>query len=128
MELFCLQDAVASWGHEYIRSLSGEIGDEYHARREKEESVQDLLDLVAQIVPFHMTHNAGLMSPEALKFCHACTIVLTYTDSLQRGSYVDMHACLFSTCCSTSGAAGVSCQIWRLASHSAHPQISRSGG
>ncbi len=60
MELFCLQDAVASWGHEYIRSLSGEIGDEYHARREKEESVQDLLDLVAQIVPFHMTHNAGL--------------------------------------------------------------------
>ena len=62
MALFPLQDAVASWGHEYIRSLSGEIGDEYHARREKDESVQDLLDLVAQIVPFHMTHNAGLTS------------------------------------------------------------------
>ena len=26
--------------------------------------MQDLLDLVAQIVPFHMTHNAGVMSAE----------------------------------------------------------------
>ena len=90
--------------------------------------MQDLLDLVAQIVPFHMTHNAGLMSPEALKFCRAWMIVLTYTDPLQCGSYVDMHSCLFSTCCTTSGAAGVSCQIWRLASHSAHPEITCSGG
>ena len=53
------QEDVASWGHEYIRSLSGEIGEEYHARREKGEDVDDLLGLVAQIVPFHMTHNAG---------------------------------------------------------------------
>lgn len=54
-----VQDGVSSWGHEYIRSLSGEIGEEYHARREKSEGVDDLLGLVAQIVPFHMTHNAG---------------------------------------------------------------------
>ena len=53
------QEDVASWGHEYIRSLSGEIGEEYHVRREKGENVEDLLGLVAQIVPFHMTHNAG---------------------------------------------------------------------
>ena len=55
----CVQEDVATWGHEYIRSLSGEIGEEYHMRREKGESVEDLLGLVAQIVPFHMTHNAG---------------------------------------------------------------------
>lgn len=54
-----MQEDVASWGHEYIRSLSGEIGEEYHVRREKGENVEDLLGLVAQIVPFHMTHNAG---------------------------------------------------------------------
>ena len=54
-----VQEDVASWGHEYIRSLSGEIGEEYHVRREKGENVEDLLGLVAQIVPFHMTHNAG---------------------------------------------------------------------
>ena len=41
-----MQEDVASWGHEYIRSLSGEIGEEYHARREKDESVEDLLGLV----------------------------------------------------------------------------------
>ncbi len=54
-----MQDGVSSWGHEYIRSLSGEIGEEYHVRRETGKGVDDLLSLVAQIVPFHMTHNAG---------------------------------------------------------------------
>lgn len=77
-----MQEDVASWGHEYIRSLSGEIGEEYHARREKDESVEDLLALVAQIVPFHMTHNAGdlllnclevFMLPTAVQLGHALT-------------------------------------------------------
>ncbi len=54
-----LQDEVRTWGHEYVRSLSGEIGEEYDARREKEEPVEDLLELVATIVPYHMSHNAG---------------------------------------------------------------------
>lgn len=39
--------------------MSGEIGEEYDARREKEEPVNDLLELVATIVPYHMSHNAG---------------------------------------------------------------------
>lgn len=50
---------MGSWGHEYVRSLSGEIGEEYQARREQEASVDDLLELVSQIVPYHMSHNAG---------------------------------------------------------------------
>lgn len=53
------QAEAGLWGHEYVRSLSGEIGEEYHARREAEELVEDLLELVSQIVPYHMSHNAG---------------------------------------------------------------------
>eukprot|EP01118_Nematostelium_gracile_P000182 TRINITY_DN1017_c0_g1_i1.p1 TRINITY_DN1017_c0_g1~~TRINITY_DN1017_c0_g1_i1.p1 ORF type:complete len:876 (+),score=310.73 TRINITY_DN1017_c0_g1_i1:43-2670(+) len=47
-----------SWGHEYVRSLSGEIAREFDDRRTKEESVDDLYQLVDEIVPFDMQHNA----------------------------------------------------------------------
>ncbi|PNH02258.1 26S proteasome non-ATPase regulatory subunit 2 1B [Tetrabaena socialis] len=53
------------WGHEYIRHLSGEIAEEYRVRREADAAapVEDLMTLVKQIVPYHMTHNA---EPEAV--------------------------------------------------------------
>ena len=51
---------MGSWGHEYVRNIAGEIGQEYAARREAEKPVDDLLELVAQIVPYHMSHNAGM--------------------------------------------------------------------
>lgn len=40
------------------RNLAGEIGEEWEARSGKGESVEDLLALVKQIVPYHMGHNA----------------------------------------------------------------------
>lgn len=52
---------IASWGHEYVRSLSGEISEEYNARMEStEEDVDsdDLMTLVDDIIPFQMSHNA----------------------------------------------------------------------
>lgn len=77
----CAQGEVGLWGHEYVRSLSGEIGEEYHARREAEEPVEDLLELVSQIVPYHMSHNAGathflmgtLACPHHVQHMQACT-------------------------------------------------------
>jgi len=53
------QAEVGLWGHEYVRNIAGEIGQEYAARREREAPVDDLLELVADIVPYHMSHNAG---------------------------------------------------------------------
>lgn len=50
---------LETWGHEYMRHLAGEIAEEYKVRHEKEQPVDDLLHLVRQIVPYHMTHNAG---------------------------------------------------------------------
>lgn len=59
------QDNLNSWGHEFVRSLAGEIGQEYNQRivdsgadPESDEPFQDLLKMVNVIVPFHLTHNA----------------------------------------------------------------------
>lgn len=64
-------DSPHSWGHEYVRHLCGEIGQEYTARMEKETDkdgmettpdVSDIMKLVKEIVPFLMSSNA---EPEA---------------------------------------------------------------
>ncbi|KAL6570700.1 26S proteasome non-ATPase regulatory subunit 2 A [Orobanche gracilis] len=54
---------IGSWGHEYVRNLAGEIAQEYAKRQSEETSFDDLMDLVVQIVAFHMKHNA---EPEAV--------------------------------------------------------------
>jgi len=55
-------DEMASWGHEYIRHLAMELGDEYHAREEGETPLNatndELMSLADQIVPFFLSHNA----------------------------------------------------------------------
>jgi 26S proteasome regulatory subunit N1 len=58
------EENLGSWGHEFVRSLAGEIGQEYNQRvidgadPEKDEPFEDLLKFVKVIVPFHLTHNA----------------------------------------------------------------------
>ncbi|KAK6785144.1 hypothetical protein RDI58_018599 [Solanum bulbocastanum] len=72
------QGEIGSWGHEYVspfwhlkywltdyfyRNLAGEISQEYVKRQSEEASIDDLMELVQQIVAFHMKHNA---EPEAV--------------------------------------------------------------
>lgn len=52
------KEGLTSWGHEYIRNIAGEIGEEFKERTEKSADVGDLLSLVEEIVPFNMQHNA----------------------------------------------------------------------
>lgn len=58
------EENLGSWGHEFVRSLAGEIGQEYNQRvldgadPETDEPFEDLLKFVYVIVPFHLTHNA----------------------------------------------------------------------
>jgi len=49
---------IGSWGHEFIRHLSGEISTEWDKRTEANANVDELQNLVNQIVPFNMQHNA----------------------------------------------------------------------
>jgi 26S proteasome regulatory subunit N1 len=53
----CVFYCVSS-GHEYVRHLSGEIGKEYDKRTVENKSVNDLVKLVDQIVPFFLSTNA----------------------------------------------------------------------
>ncbi|XVF02046.1 hypothetical protein REPUB_Repub04eG0142400 [Reevesia pubescens] len=54
---------IGSWGHEYVRNLAGEIAQEYMKRQSEEAPIEDLMELVQQIVAFHMKYNA---EPEAV--------------------------------------------------------------
>lgn len=57
---YCLQGSklnLVSWGHEYLRCLSGQIGTQYQSRIEKSESANDILSLVDQIIPEFINHN-----------------------------------------------------------------------
>ncbi|KAE9592999.1 hypothetical protein Lal_00028985 [Lupinus albus] len=54
---------IGSWGHEYVRNLAGEIAQEYAKRQSDESPIDELMELVQQIVAFHMKHNA---EPEAV--------------------------------------------------------------
>ena len=77
---------ISSWGHEYVRYLSGEIAEEYNRRlldsvEEESEIMDDLLCLVDDIVPFQMSHNAEaeavdlLMEVQQLKKLVDCSVV-----------------------------------------------------
>ena len=64
--LYCLQGSrknLVKWGHEYLRYLAGQIGKEYDARVAKNESMDDIFQLVDQIIPEFIDHNE---EPEAV--------------------------------------------------------------
>lgn len=49
---------LVSWGHEYVRHLALEIGQDYQRRTTDEEDPQDLIDLARSLVPYFLSHNA----------------------------------------------------------------------
>ena len=54
---------LVTWGHEYLRALAGQIGAEYDRLSDENESTDDLLKLVDQIIPEFINHNE---EPEAV--------------------------------------------------------------
>jgi 26S proteasome regulatory subunit N1 len=56
--LLAKSDDLGSWGHEYIRHLALEIGQEYQNRLTDDKEVQDLVDLAISLVPYFLSHNA----------------------------------------------------------------------
>lgn len=49
---------LGSWGHEYIRHLALEIGQDYNRKTMEDEDTQELLDLARTLVPHFLSHNA----------------------------------------------------------------------
>jgi 26S proteasome regulatory subunit N1 len=56
--LLSKSDNLGAWGHEYIRHLALELGQEYQNRLTDEKEVQDLVDLALSLVPYFLSHNA----------------------------------------------------------------------
>ena len=56
--LLTKSEDLSSWGHEYIRHLALEIGQEYQDRLNQDKDVQDLTDLALTLVPYFVKHNA----------------------------------------------------------------------
>lgn len=85
-------DNLGSWGHEFVRSLAGEIGQEYGARvlkgadPELDEPFADILTMVHSIVPFHITHNAEAEAVDLLIEVQRLKFLLTL-DSIDSDNY-----------------------------------------
>jgi len=89
---------LGSWGHEFVRSLAGEIGEEYDARvtRDPPEAVDDLLGLVEDIVPFHIQHNAFAEAVDLLLEVSKLKKLLDLTD-IDEANY--QRICLYLLRC-----------------------------
>eukprot|EP00939_MAST-03C_sp_MAST-3C-sp1_P002237 g2237.t1 len=96
----CKED-IAAWGHEYVRNLAGEVGEEFAARIEKIETeeeekgaededadalekkktaaVGELVDLVKLIVKFDMCHNAEAEAVDLLMEVQQLPLLLPLT-------------------------------------------------
>ncbi|KAG2494897.1 hypothetical protein HYH03_006832 [Edaphochlamys debaryana] len=84
------------WGHEYIRHLSGEIAEEFRVRRDADPAanVDDLMALVRQIVPYHMTHNAEPEAVDLLLEVESLDLLEAHVDDKNYG-----RTCLYLTSC-----------------------------
>ena len=56
--LLAPSEDLGSWGHEYIRHLALEIGQDYQRRLTDEKDYQDLIGLAETLVPYFLSHNA----------------------------------------------------------------------
>lgn len=72
---------IGSWGHEYVRNLAGEISQEYAKRQSDEGPIDDLMELVQQIVAFHMKHNAEPESVDLLMEVEDLDLLVEHVDS-----------------------------------------------
>uniref|UniRef100_A0A5B6YM08 26S proteasome non-ATPase regulatory subunit 2 homolog n=1 Tax=Davidia involucrata TaxID=16924 RepID=A0A5B6YM08_DAVIN len=72
---------IGSWGHEYVRNLAGEIAQEYAKRQNEEAPIDDLMELVQQIVAFHMKHNAEPEAVDLLMEVEDLDLLVEHVDS-----------------------------------------------
>ena len=56
--LLAPSEDLGSWGHEYIRHLALEIGQDYQRRMNEDVEAQELVDLARSLVPYFLSHNA----------------------------------------------------------------------
>ncbi|PKI82848.1 proteasome regulatory particle base subunit [Malassezia vespertilionis] len=73
-------DLLGDWGHEYVRHLAAELGDEYYARSETEQDTSELLDLAMLIVQFSLQHHAEVDAVDLVLELEAVEQLPQYVD------------------------------------------------
>ena len=82
------------WGHEYMRHLASELGDEYNARSQDGKPADELLELALQVVPFSLTHNAEADAVDLLLELEAIDKLPQFVD---KDTYA--RVCLYMVSC-----------------------------
>uniref|UniRef100_A0A915J7H7 26S proteasome non-ATPase regulatory subunit 2 n=1 Tax=Romanomermis culicivorax TaxID=13658 RepID=A0A915J7H7_ROMCU len=92
------QEAVLSWGLEYIRHLTSEIADEWNQLEKSDPGYQEkcspLLSIVEEIVPYYMQHNAESEACDLLMEIERLDLLIKYTDAESQ-----QRVCLYMMSC-----------------------------
>lgn len=87
---------IGSWGHEYVRHISGEISQKWQSLTDQDDKLKiELLDLVKAIVPYHMKHNAEAEAVDLLMDIEKLDLIQQYIDT----DDVAQRVCLYMTSC-----------------------------
>lgn len=91
------KEGLVEWGHEYVRHLSGEIAQEwdeiFEDEGDKARNAQ-LSSLVAQIIPYQMTHNAEAEACDLLMEIEQLEMLEQHVDEA-----VHNRVCLYLSSC-----------------------------
>ena len=71
---------LGDWGHEYVRQLCSEVGEEYNTRLEKEQDTSELLRLALLVVEFSLKHHAEIDAVDLLLEIEAVDQLPQYVD------------------------------------------------
>ncbi|XP_038972855.1 26S proteasome non-ATPase regulatory subunit 2 homolog A-like isoform X2 [Phoenix dactylifera] len=86
------EEDIGSWGHEYVRNLAGEISQEFAKRQYDDMPLDALMELVQQIVAFHMKHNAEPEAVDLLMEVEDLDLLIEHVDATNY-----KRACLYLT-------------------------------
>jgi 26S proteasome regulatory subunit N1 len=81
---------IGSWGHEYMRHLALEIGEEREKRLEEEQDTDELIQLTLTLVPFFLSHNA---EADAVDILSELEMIEAIKDRLDENTYA--RVCLY---------------------------------
>lgn len=81
---------LGSWGHEYMRHLALEIGQEYQKRLEEDKDYKDLTQLALSLIPFFLSHNA---EADAVDILSELEMIEQIKDYLDENTYA--RVCLY---------------------------------
>ncbi|KAK4617824.1 26S proteasome regulatory subunit rpn-1 [Fulvia fulva] len=71
---------IGSWGHEYMRHLALEIGQEFSKRLDDEQDTDDITQLALSLVPFFLSHNAEADAVDVLSELEMIEQIKDYLD------------------------------------------------